>query len=91
MSRIEGFSLGRTLLYSGADDRAVGPDHEWSNYKLAYETLLSKVAVPEQNVFRIKGELGASEAASDMHRNLENTFDDEGDSPFRSGATRHGG
>lgn len=71
------FPWENTVVFWG-DDRAVGPDHEWSNYKLAYETLLSKVAVPEQNIFRIKGDLGASEAASDMHRNLENTFDDEG-------------
>ncbi len=44
------------------DDRAVPPDDELSNYRLAKETLLDRLtAQPE--VHRIRGELGAAEAA----------------------------
>ena len=35
------------------DERYVPPDSEWSNYKLAADTFLSKVGIPEENVHRI--------------------------------------
>ncbi len=38
------------------DERYVSPDSQWSNYKLAADTFLSKVAIPEQNVHRIPTE-----------------------------------
>ena len=44
------------------DDRAVPPDDERSNYRLARETLLDGLAAPPE-VHRIRGELGAEEAA----------------------------
>jgi 6-phosphogluconolactonase len=53
--------------WSGADvwfgdDRAVPPDDERSNYRLAKETLLDRLRVPPE-VHRIRGELGAEQAA----------------------------
>lgn len=39
-----------------SDERCVPPDDDESNYKMAYDNLLSKISVPEENVFRIKGE-----------------------------------
>ena len=44
------------------DDRAVPPDDELSNYRLAKETLLDRLAVPPE-VHRVRGELGAEKAA----------------------------
>lgn len=38
------------------DERHVPPDHPDSNYRMAYETMLSKAPVPSQNVHRIKAE-----------------------------------
>jgi 6-phosphogluconolactonase len=38
------------------DERCVPPDHADSNYRMANETLLSKVAVPRENIFRIPAE-----------------------------------
>jgi len=38
------------------DERIVEPDSEWSNYKLAADSFLSKVGIPEQNVHRIPTE-----------------------------------
>jgi 6-phosphogluconolactonase len=38
------------------DERYVQPDSKWSNYKLAADTFLSKVAIPEANVHRIPTE-----------------------------------
>lgn len=67
----------RVIVFWG-DDRAVGPDHEWSNYRLAYETLLAHAPVLEKNVYRIVGEQGAQRAAEDMRRNMVNIFGDQG-------------
>jgi len=42
-------------LYWG-DERCVPPDDGESNYKMTVEHLISKVAIPEKNIHRIKGE-----------------------------------
>lgn len=38
------------------DERCVPPNDSESNYKMAYETLLSRLKIPDSNIFRIKGE-----------------------------------
>jgi len=38
------------------DERCAPPNDSDSNYKMAYESLLSKVSIPEENIFRIRGE-----------------------------------
>ncbi len=38
------------------DERYVEPDSDWSNYKLAADTFLTKVAIPEDNIHRIPTE-----------------------------------
>lgn len=56
----------------------MGPDHEWSNYRLAQEALLAHVGIPEENIYRIKGELGAAEAAREMAQDLKVVFGTDG-------------
>lgn len=63
----------KTVIFWG-DERAVPPDHEWSNYKLAKDHLLNRVPILEKNIFRIKGELGAERAAKEMDQNLVSIF-----------------
>ncbi|MDD3310490.1 6-phosphogluconolactonase [Pseudodesulfovibrio sp.] len=63
----------RTLFFWG-DDRAVGPEHEYSNYRMARVTLLDHVPVAEENVIRIRGELGAVEAAKAYKADLAEAF-----------------
>ncbi|ADU61553.1 MAG: 6-phosphogluconolactonase [Pseudodesulfovibrio sp.] len=63
----------RTLIFWG-DDRAVGPEHELSNFRLARERLLSRVPVPEANLVRIRGELGAVDAALELRLDLAECF-----------------
>jgi 6-phosphogluconolactonase len=38
------------------DERHVPPDHPESNYRMAYDAMLSKVPIPSENVHRIKAE-----------------------------------
>jgi 6-phosphogluconolactonase len=38
------------------DERAVPPEHGESNYKMAYDTLLSKVPIPPAQVLRVRAE-----------------------------------
>ena len=66
----------KTLVFWG-DERCVPPDHKDSNYKLAYDLLLSKVPVPEANVFRMKGEAASpTEAAVEYEGLLKRTFEE---------------
>ncbi|WP_319470719.1 6-phosphogluconolactonase [uncultured Pseudodesulfovibrio sp.] len=67
----------RTLIF-WSDERAVPPDSEHSNYRLANDTLLSRITIPEKNILRIKGELGAQRAAEELERDLTETFGDQG-------------
>jgi len=38
------------------DERYVPPDSQWSNYKLAADTFLAKVTIPQENIHRIPTE-----------------------------------
>ena len=44
------------------DERAVPPDHEWSNYAMADAALISRLAAPPE-VVRMQGELGPEAGA----------------------------
>lgn len=52
------------------DERCVPPDHADSNYRLAYDTLLSKVFIPLENVHRLRGELEPAQAAAEYEAEL---------------------
>jgi len=56
------------------DERHVPPDHPDSNYRMANETLFSKVPIPPQNVFRVPAELPAGAAADEYERSLRSFF-----------------
>ena len=45
-----------SIYFFWGDERCVAPDHAESNFRMAQETLLSKVPVPEENIFRIPAE-----------------------------------
>jgi 6-phosphogluconolactonase len=61
----------RVHVYFG-DERTVPPDHEDSNYRMAYETLLSRV--PVGSVHRMRGELPPDEAAAAYEEELRAFF-----------------
>jgi 6-phosphogluconolactonase len=52
------------------DERCVPPDDAQSNYRMARESLLTRVPIPEGNVFRIRGEIAPEDAAAETERQL---------------------
>jgi 6-phosphogluconolactonase len=64
----------KMYLYFG-DERNVGPDHADSNFRMASETMLSKVPLKPEQVFRIKGEYKDTEkAAQEYEQALRASF-----------------
>lgn len=53
------------------DERCVPPTDERSNYRLAKETLLDRLAGPPREVHRIRGELAPEDAAAELDRELD--------------------
>jgi 6-phosphogluconolactonase len=53
------------------DERCVPPDDERSNYRLAKETLLDRLAAGPGDVHRIRGELQPADAAGELDKALE--------------------
>jgi 6-phosphogluconolactonase len=63
------------MFFFWGDERHVPPDNPESNYRMAYETLLSKVPVPAENVFRVRAENpDAGQAAADYEQTLREFF-----------------
>ena len=56
------------------DERCVPPDHPDSNFRMASESLLNKVRLPEGNVHRIRAELQPEAAAEDYDNQLREFF-----------------
>lgn len=65
----------RTHVFFG-DERCVPPDHPESNYRMARETLLSRVALPPENVHRIEGVGDTVENARAYEEELRTFFGD---------------
>jgi len=57
------FDWGQVHLW-WSDERDVPADSPDSNYKMAYDALISKVPVPAANVHRVQTELGSIDAAA---------------------------
>jgi len=70
-----GLDWSHTQLWFG-DERAVAPDHEHSNYRMAKESLLDRIDGAPPSVHRIRGELGQHEAAAAYEAELREVFGD---------------
>jgi len=60
------------------DERCVPPDHEDSNYKGAYDALLSRIDIPAGNIHRIRGEMPPDEGAREYEKELRKYFGEQG-------------
>ena len=52
------------------DERAVPPEHEWSNYAMAKSALLDRLAAQPRAVHRMRGELGKDAGADAYEQEL---------------------
>jgi 6-phosphogluconolactonase len=62
------------IYFFWGDERHVPPDHPDSNYRMAYEALLSKVPVPAENVFRVPTANKDADAAALAYEETLKTF-----------------
>lgn len=63
------------------DERCVPPTHSESNYGMTKEALLKNVAIPTQNIFRMKGEVDAQTEAIRYAKLLQNELPSISDFP----------
>jgi len=69
------FAWNRIFLFFG-DERHVPPTDPESNYRMVKESLLSKITIPAENVFRVSAENSdAAAAASDYETQLRHFFE----------------
>jgi len=66
--------LWESIFFFFGDERHVPPADPQSNYRMANESLLSHVAIPPRNVYRILAELDAKDAAEQYQAVLEHFF-----------------
>jgi len=68
------FPWERVYLFFG-DERHVGPENAESNYRMVKETLLDRVTIPAENVFRVEGENpDAKKVAADYEARIRHYF-----------------
>ncbi len=67
-------------LYWG-DERCVEPTDDQSNYRMTVEHLISKIAIPEENIHRIKGENEPEYEAKRYGKLLEDNLPKANDIP----------
>ncbi len=67
----------RLHLFWG-DERCVPPDHPESNFGMVYESLLSGVKIPSENVHRMAGEKEPKIAAAEYEAELRKFFNPTG-------------
>ncbi|GAB1405563.1 6-phosphogluconolactonase [Lentimicrobium sp.] len=65
----ESIAWSNLRLFWG-DERCVTPDSQESNYRMAVESLISRVAIPKSNVFRIEGEKNPPEQAKEYQQKV---------------------
>jgi 6-phosphogluconolactonase len=67
----------RRVYFFWGDERTVPPASPDSNFRMANETLLSRIAVPRENIHRIRAEENPDVAASEYERTLRAFFGDQ--------------
>jgi 6-phosphogluconolactonase len=74
-SKYPDFVWNRVFLFFG-DERHAPPTDAESNYRMVEESLLAKIAIPPENVFRVAAENpDAAAAASDYENRLQRFFE----------------
>lgn len=59
------------------DERCVPPDHRHSNYAMAFDAMLCRLPLPDDNIHRMRGEVDHEEAAREYELDIREYFLDE--------------
>jgi 6-phosphogluconolactonase len=70
LSQAQGIDWSQVHIWFG-DERCVPPDEPDSNYRMAHETLISRIDIPAANVHRIRGERDPDAAADAYGREID--------------------
>src|SRR5437870_13069331 len=62
------------IYFFWGDERHVPSDHPDSNYRMAYEAMLSKVTVPAAHIHRVAAEQDAQQAGDEYEATLRTSF-----------------
>ena len=73
-SNYANFAWNRVFLFFG-DERHVPPTDSESNYRMVNEALLTKIAIPAENVFRVPTENPDASAAAEYEGQLRRFFE----------------
>lgn len=67
------------VLFFWGDERCVPPDHPDSNFGMAWNALISKLAIPSEHIHRMKGELEDNDLAAQLYeKDLKDVFPGSG-------------
>jgi len=75
LAALPGIDWSRVQVFWG-DERTVPPDDDQSNYRMAEESLLSRVEVDDSHIHRMRGEIDPSKAADEYESELRQVFGD---------------
>jgi 6-phosphogluconolactonase len=64
----------KNVYFWWGDERCVPPDHPDSNFGMAQKTLLNKIAVEQDHVYRMKGEMEPGSSALEYEGHLRKVF-----------------
>ena len=64
----------QSVHFFWVDERCVPKEDEASNFRTAFDTFLSKIALPDKNIHRIKGEEAPDKAARDYEEEIRRFF-----------------
>jgi 6-phosphogluconolactonase len=64
------------------DERRAAPDHPDSNYGMTRNHLIDKVFIPEENIFRMHGEINPEKASTDYSACLKNNLPQKNNLPY---------
>ena len=81
LAKVADFPWDKTVVTFG-DERCYPPDHERSNYRMAKEAFLDEVALPDDQIVRMQGELGAERAAQACEVDLRSRAEESGEAIF---------
>ncbi|HSK38456.1 MAG TPA: 6-phosphogluconolactonase [Arenibaculum sp.] len=56
------------------DERCLPPEHPDSNYRMARESLLDRVDIPKENIYRMRGEIAREDAAREYDERIRSFF-----------------